>query len=112
MLSSRIDIAIDVNKVRPPSRVLFRAVGSARFQAVFLAEFINAATGIHNLLLAGIKWVAGRADIEVQLLGRGGAGFEAVAATANDGDFVVSGMYVRFHGGISWRGREPAGALK
>jgi hypothetical protein len=82
-----------------------------QLHAVFLAEFLNAASGIHDLLLAGIERVALRTYFDVQVLTVGGAGLELIAATAGNGNFVVIRMNVGFHSDVlklgavaeSWR---------
>jgi hypothetical protein len=67
--------------------------------AITLAEFLDAASGVDDLLLAGIERMAGGADFDVQLFfAQRGAGYESVATRAGDGDFFVIGMNAGFHG--------------
>jgi hypothetical protein len=67
--------------------------------AVLLAEFFHAAGGVHDLLLAGIEGVAGRADFHVQRFAQRGTRSERIAATAGHRDIGVLGMDFRFHFG-------------
>jgi hypothetical protein len=64
---------------------------------VFATEFIHAPTGVKNLLLAGVKGVALRTNFDMQLFAQGGAGDEVIAATANNLDFFVFRVDIRFH---------------
>ena len=64
---------------------------------VFLVEFFNAASGIHNFLRAGIKRMAFRTDFHTQRLDRCGSGCELVATAASNGNLVVLWMDVGFH---------------
>src|SRR6185369_16101646 len=63
---------------------------------VSLAEALDAAGGINQLLLAGVERVALRADLGGDL-GLGGTALELVSAQALHGDFVVFGMDAFFH---------------
>jgi hypothetical protein len=65
--------------------------------AVFLAEFLNTASGVNNLLFAGIERVALRANFNVQVLAHGRAGLERKATAAVHVDFVVVWVGVWFH---------------
>src|SRR4030066_2143025 len=65
--------------------------------AVLLAEFVDTAAAVHDLLLAGEKRVAKRADFDAQILAEGGAGDKAVATGAGHFDFFVLGMNAFFH---------------
>ena len=56
--------------------------------AVLLVELIDAAAGVHELLLARIERVALGADLNGDVL-LGGAGLDNVAAGAPDGGLVV-----------------------
>ena len=47
-----------------------------RRRRIFLAEFIDAAAGIHNFLLAGIERVAIGAHLDLQILADGRASLE------------------------------------
>lgn len=64
---------------------------------VFAAEFIHPSGGVNNFLLAGIKGVAGGAYVNMQLLGAGGARHKCIAATAHYFNFIILGVYIRFH---------------
>src|SRR3569623_1476884 len=67
--------------------------------AVTLAEFLDAAGSVDDLLQTGIERMAGRADFDVQLvLALRGAGDERAAAGAGDGDFFVIGVNAGYHG--------------
>ncbi len=61
-------------------------------QAIFLAEFLDPTSGIHNLLLSRIKRVTLRAHFDAKIVVHRGAGFEAIAATTRHGHFVVLRM--------------------
>jgi hypothetical protein len=65
--------------------------------SVFPAELVNSTGGVDDLLLACIKWVAGGANFDVQILAKRRLGFESVAATALDGNSFVFGMNFRLH---------------
>ena len=86
-------------------RYCFRAANTSGPKSTRLAattktatELLNAAGGVHDLLLSGVKRMAGRTHFKVQrrVLQRR-AGFEGVAATAGHGDFLVIGMDIGFH---------------
>ena len=62
-------------------------------------EFLHASGGIDELLLAGEKGMARRANAEAEIL-LGGAGVIDRAAGADDLAFHVFGVDIRFHG--SW----------
>lgn len=64
---------------------------------VFAAEFINPPRCIDDLLLAGIKRVASRTHVDVQVFSQGRTGFERVAATASHRDLFVSWVNIRLH---------------
>jgi len=66
--------------------------------AVFAAEALNPAGGIDQLLLASEKWVAIRADFNVNISTVGGAGIERMPAGALHSYFVISGMNSWLHG--------------
>src|SRR3954454_12417448 len=74
-----------------------RPFSGARF-LVFLFETVDAARGVHQLLFASEERVAGRADFHAHIAFVGGARLEAVSASADDTDFVVSGMNTGLHG--------------
>src|SRR3954452_2511828 len=63
-----------------------------------LLEAGDAATGVEDLLLAGVERVARRADLDGQLTGRGRAARgEGVPATTGDRGLVVRGVDVGLH---------------
>src|SRR5512132_3318564 len=79
-----------------------------RLAAVPLAELVDAARGVDDLLLARVERMALRADFDVQLLGgRGRAGHELVPAAAGDLHFGILGMDLLFHAVLAWC--RPAG---
>lgn len=65
--------------------------------AVTLVEAINASGGVNQLLLAREEWVAIRADFDVQVVLARRARGKAVAAGAQDFDFVVFRVNSLFH---------------
>jgi hypothetical protein len=73
-----------------------RNLGSGAF-AVLLAEAFNTTSGINNLLLAGIKRMAGRTNFNVKRLAIGGAGRKNIATAAGDIDFDVVRVDSFFH---------------
>ena len=85
---------------RPKPRLdCVRRDANGLLHAITLAEFLDAASGVDNLLLAGIERMAGRANFDVQLIfAQRGAGYESVATRAGDSDFFVIGMNAGFHG--------------
>jgi len=70
-----------------------------RVLGVLAAEALHAAGGIHQLLLAGEKWMAGGADFNADIALMCGAGNKGIAAGAVHADFAISGMNGCFHGG-------------
>jgi hypothetical protein len=72
-----------------PFCILPSQSGSGILAAVLLAEALDAAGGIHDLLLARVERMAGRADFDVQRLAVGRAGVELVAAATSHLDLVV-----------------------
>ena len=64
---------------------------------VLAAEALDAAGGIHKLLLAGEERVAGRANFHVDVAFVRGTRGETVAARALDADFLVRWMGCCFH---------------
>src|SRR6476646_5775391 len=85
------------------SRVRPADSGRGRFGvgllAVLLAEFFHASRGVHDLLLASIKRMAGGADFHVQRFAQRGARSEGVSAAAGDRNVGVLGMDFRLHFG-------------
>jgi hypothetical protein len=59
---------------------------------VFLAETIDAACRIEKFLLAGIERMAGRANLNLNVVTLGRAGLDDIAAMALDLDRLVFGM--------------------
>jgi hypothetical protein len=77
-----------------------RGTPAQKLLAVLLTEFIHTATGVNDLLLAGVKGMALGTHIEAQITFVGGTGFKGVAAAANHLDLIVGRMNVRLHGVI------------
>src|SRR5690554_5153178 len=63
-----------------------------------LVEALDTTAGVHNLLLAGLEPMAGRADVLVDVLVQGGAGLDDIAATTGGFGFFVCRMQISFHG--------------
>ena len=63
---------------------------------IFLAEAFNAAGGIYQLLFAGKKRVAFRADLHPDVLS-GGSDLQDVTTGAPNGGFMILRMNVSFH---------------
>ncbi len=68
--------------------------------AVLFLEPAHSASGVDNLLLAGVKRVAGRADLYVQFTVQGRTGLETIAAGTDHLDGLVCRMGIGLHG---WR---------
>ena len=65
---------------------------------VLVAEFLDAARGVHDLLGAGVERMALGADFDVQFrFAHGGAGVELVAAAARHCDLFVFRVDSGFH---------------
>jgi hypothetical protein len=62
---------------------------------------IHAPAGIDDLLLARVERVALGADIDVDVLAKGGTGLDDVPAATRRGDFGVVGMNTCFHAATS-----------
>src|SRR5438874_1419959 len=73
-------------------------LGLGLLAGVLLAELLDPAGGVDDLLLARVERVARRADFHVQRLAERRARREGVAAAAGDLDFLVFGMDLGFHG--------------
>src|SRR4030065_889628 len=86
-------------RVAAPFAELGRTAAPFLFHAhaVLLAEFVDTAAAVHDLLLAGKERVAQRAHFDAQIFAQGGAGDEAVAAGAGHFDFFILGMDAVFH---------------
>ncbi len=61
------------------------------------AESFHTATGIQNLLFTGIKRMASRTDIEMDVFAEGRTRFNDVATATGGFDIVVRWMEVCFH---------------
>jgi hypothetical protein len=82
-----------------PKPLLDCIVQTALFHAVTLTELLDAASGIDDLLLAGVERMAGRTDFNVKLvLAQRGTGYECAAAGAGHSHFLVIGVNAGFHG--------------
>src|SRR5215467_7102633 len=79
--------------------------GLGRLPGVLLAEFLDPACGVDDLLLARVERVAGGAHFDVQFLAQRGTGRKGVPAAADHLDFLVFGMDLFFHGLSPRRGR-------
>ena len=64
---------------------------------VLAAETLDAAGGVHELLLAGKEGMAGSADFYADVALVGGASNKCVTAGAMHADFAVAGMDGCFH---------------
>src|SRR2546423_14614938 len=84
-------------RLRGRGRRLLEAVGPAEL----LAEPLDAAGGIDELLLAGEKRMAGAANIHRDAR-QGAAGREGIAASAVYVTDLVFGVGAGFHGSSSW----------
>jgi hypothetical protein len=80
-----------------PKKCLLAAQRIALAETVLAAEFVDPATGIDNFLLAGIKRMTCRADLDCEVLTECTSGFEFVAATTGYVDITVIGMDFGFH---------------
>ena len=65
--------------------------------SVFAAELVDPSGGIQHFLLAGIKGMTGRTNLDTQIVSERGPGKEFVTAAAGYFDFGVGRMYVGFH---------------
>ena len=65
--------------------------------SVLAAEAFDASGGVHQLLFAGEKWVAVRADFQVDVTLMGRSRGKCVPASAHYAHVVVSGMNLFFH---------------
>ncbi len=81
------------------SSAIFRNRGELGFSRsrVLFAEFVDAAAGIHDLLLAGVKRMAVRTNFDLQILPDGRAGLELVSAGTSDRDLFVLWVNAGFH---------------
>jgi hypothetical protein len=68
------------------------------FFGVALTKTFNAPASIDHFLLTGIEWMAGRTNIQMDLvLCNGGAHFKLMTASAMKSNFMVSGMNIFLH---------------
>lgn len=63
---------------------------------IFLAEALDSAGGINQLLLSGKKWMAFWADLNPDI-GSGGSDLQNVATGTPNGGFLILWMNVSFH---------------
>src|SRR5271154_6239943 len=73
---------------------------------VLLAEFVDAAAGIHDFLLARVEGMAAGAHFDLQIMADGRAGLELVAAGAGDHDLFVIWVNAGFHWNLLYRLRQ------
>jgi hypothetical protein len=71
--------------------------GPAARSLVLPLEPVNAARGVHQFLAAGEERMAGGADLHADIALVRRAGLEGVAASANDVDFLISGVNTSLH---------------
>ena len=79
-----------------PDGSLTRGRGS-----VLLAELVDPARGVEDLLLAGVERMAIRADFDRQVVSQSRPRLECVPARAGDADFFVFRMRIGFHGSLN-----------
>src|SRR5450759_515722 len=85
-------------RVSAPDSLLGGGLGFSRVAlGVLAAETLDAAGGVHELLLAGKEGVAGGANFYADVALVGGTGDECVAAGAMHADLTVVGMDGCFH---------------
>src|SRR5690606_6786264 len=75
-----------------------RSGGLGAAAGVFLLEALDASSGVHDLLLARIERMTGRADFDVQRAPERRSGRERVAAAAGNGDLRILRMAFFLHG--------------
>ena len=74
---------------------------------ILLAEFIHAASGIHDFLFAGEKWMTTGTNFHVQISTQSGACDEAIATAASDGNFLVFRVDAGFHDSLWFEKLSP-----
>ena len=85
-------------RVSAPDSLLGSGFGFSRVApGVLAAETLDAAGGVHELLLAGKEGMAGGADFYADVALVGGAGDECVTAGAMHADLAVAGVDGCFH---------------
>jgi hypothetical protein len=65
---------------------------------VFAAKLVNTSGSIQHFLLASEKRMTFGTYFNVHVSGVGRTGLEFVPATASDRNFLISGVYICFHG--------------
>ena len=73
------------------------ASGQSLAARVLLAEFVDAAAAINNLLLARVERMAVRTYFDLQIMIERGTRFERIPAAADHVDFFVLRMDADFH---------------
>ena len=68
---------------------------------VLLAELVDAASGVEDLLLAGVERMAVRAHFDLQIVSQSRPRLERIPAGAGHGNFFVFRMRIGFHGVLS-----------
>ena len=66
-------------------------------RTVFTAEFINATSGVYDLLLARVERMARGTNFNVQLVFQRGTRNKFVSTAAGNLDFLIIGMNFGFH---------------
>ena len=87
-----------MSNVRSRGQLLLWSPRGCSAHAVLATELVDAAARINDLLLARIEGMAGRADLDQEILAERRTRREFVAATAGDLDVRVVGMDIGFHG--------------
>jgi hypothetical protein len=80
------------------------APGSGRVltATVTTTELVHSAGSVDDSLFTRIEWMAGGADLHMEILAQGGFGLESVSTTAVDSHRVISRVRFRLHNfGIS-----------
>ncbi len=65
--------------------------------SVFFVEFIHTSRGIDNFLLARIKGMTLRANVNVQLFGQCGFDDKRIATATFHSNFMIRRVYIGFH---------------
>jgi hypothetical protein len=85
---------------------ILREVLAAGLATVAFSKFVDTPAGVNYFLLARVKGVAIRTDLNLEIACQRGAGRKPVPATAGHVNFAVFWMDIRFHGSIAGsRGR-------
>jgi hypothetical protein len=97
-----------VPNIRTARSTIQELLGSGLWKIELLAEPVNAASGVNQALLAGIKRMASGADVHVEIVLLGGAGLNDRSASAMHRNCVVMGMNFWLHGkDLQVKGRGP-----